>query len=75
MCVQCSPDFRGEMLTAHDRRTTHPETRELYVGVSHVSSCVVCVSADRGRDRRVASRGKACGAGLSSARFSHFGKK
>lgn len=73
MCVQCSPDFRGEMLTAHDRREPHTQRRESCG--CHVSSCVVCVSADRGRDRRVASRGKACGAGLSSARFSHFGKK
>lgn len=56
MCVQCSPDFRGEMLTAHDRRTTHPETRELWV--SRVKLCGVCQRRPGARPpRRVAGQG------------------
>lgn len=54
MCVQCSPDFRGEMLTAHDRRTTHPETRELWV--SRVKA-VWCVSAPTGGETAASRRG------------------
>lgn len=56
MCVQCSPDFRGEMLTAHDRRTTlHTPRDERAVGVT--CQAVWCVSAPTGGETAASRRG------------------